>query len=56
MPAAGCSFGVTTTVGIFLPRRFAAGEAHQFAWSHELVLINGTTATVKVAHVWLYCS
>ena len=56
MPAAGCSIGVTTTVGIFLPWRFAAGEARQFDWSHELVLINGTTVTVKVAHVWLYHS
>src|SRR6202166_1282307 len=32
---------------------FAAGEADQFDWSHEIVLINGTTVTVKVAHVRL---
>ena len=29
---------------------FAPGEAYQFDWSHEIVLINGTTVTVKVAH------
>ncbi len=32
---------------------FAPGEAYQFDWSHEIVLINGTTVTVKVAHVRL---
>jgi hypothetical protein len=26
------------------------GEAYQFDWSQEIVLINGTTVTVKVAH------
>jgi len=31
----------------------APGEAYQFDWSHEIVLINGTTVTVKVAHVRL---
>jgi transposase len=30
-----------------------AGEAYQFDWSHEVVLINSTTVTVKVAHVRL---
>jgi transposase len=30
-----------------------AGEAYQFGWSHEIGLINGTTVTVKVAHVRL---
>ncbi len=29
------------------------GEAYQFDWSHEVVLINGTTVQVKVAHVRL---
>src|SRR5690606_33521342 len=28
-------------------------EAYQFDWSHDVVLINGTTVTVKVAHVRL---
>ena len=32
---------------------FAPGEAYQFDWSHEIVLINGVTVTVKVAHVRL---
>jgi transposase len=35
---------------------FAPGEAYQFDWSHEVVLINGTTVTVKVAHVRLWHS
>ena len=37
----------------FIPLSFAPGEAYQFDWSHEVVLINGTTVTVKVAHVRL---
>src|SRR3979490_3153851 len=32
---------------------FAPGEADQFDWSHEVVLLNGATVTVKVAHVRL---
>ena len=43
----------TTSVGAFVPLSFAPGEAYQFDWSHEIVLINGTTVTVKVAHVRL---
>jgi transposase len=42
-----------TSVGAFVPLSFAPGEAYQFDWSHEVVLINGTTVTVKVAHVRL---
>ncbi len=42
-----------TSVGAFIPLSFAPGEACQFDWSHEVVLINGTTVTVKVAHVRL---
>ncbi len=37
----------------FVPLSFAPGEAYQFDWSHEVVLINGTTVMVKVAHVRL---
>jgi transposase len=37
----------------FVPLSFAPGEAYQFDWSHEVVLIGGTTVTVKVAHVRL---
>ena len=35
------------------PLSFAPGEACQFDWSHEVVLINGTTVTVKITHVRL---
>jgi len=37
----------------YVPLSFAPGEAYQFDWSHEIVVINGTTVTVKVAHVRL---
>jgi hypothetical protein len=42
-----------TSVGAFIPLSFAPGKAYQFDWSREVVLINGTTVTVKVAHVRL---
>jgi transposase len=42
-----------SAAGAFIPLSFAPGEAYQFDWSHEVVLINGTTVTVKVAHVRL---
>jgi hypothetical protein len=32
---------------------FCAREAYQFDWSHEVVLLNGATVIVKVAHVRL---
>ena len=41
------------TAEAYVPLSFAAGEAYQFDWSHEIVLLNGTTVTVKVAHVRL---
>jgi transposase len=41
------------TLEAYVPLTFAPGEAYQFDWSHEIVLINGTTVTVKVAHVRL---
>ena len=41
------------TAEAFVPLSFAPGEAYQFDWSHEVVLINGMTVTVKVAHVRL---
>jgi len=43
----------STSVDAFVPLSFAPGEAYQFDWSHEVVLINGTTVTLKVAHVRL---
>ena len=36
-----------------MPLSFAPGEAYQFDWSHEVVLIAGVTVTVKVAQVRL---
>ena len=41
------------TAEAYVPLSFAPGEAYQFDWSHEVVLINGATVTVKVAHVRL---
>src|SRR6266566_1602492 len=41
------------TAEAYVPLSFAPGEAYQFDWSHEVVLINGTTVTMKVAHVRL---
>jgi transposase len=41
------------TAAAYVPLSFAPGEAYQFDWSHEVVLINGVTVTVKVAHVRL---
>jgi transposase len=37
----------------FVPLIFAPGEAYQFDWSHEVVVLNGVTTKVKVAHVRL---
>jgi transposase len=42
-----------TSSGAYVPLSFAPGEAFQFDWSHEVVLINGATVTVKVAQVRL---
>jgi len=42
-----------TSADAFVPLSFAPGEAYQFDWSHEVVLIGGTTVTVKVAHLRL---
>ena len=41
------------TAQAYMPLTFDPGEAYQFDWSHEIVLINGTTVTVKVAHLRL---
>ena len=37
----------------FIPLHFEPGEAYQFDWSHETVVLGGITQTVKVAHVRL---
>src|SRR5271156_4897687 len=41
------------TTAAYVPLSFAPGEAYQFDWSHEVVLLNGTTVIVKAAHVRL---
>jgi transposase len=40
-------------VTAFIPLWFAPGEAYQFDWSHEIVVLGGVTTTVKVAHIRL---
>jgi transposase len=42
-----------STAQAYVPLIFAPGEAYQFDWSHEVVLLNGVTVIVKVAHVRL---
>lgn len=37
----------------YVPLSFAPGEAYQFDWSYEIVVLAGTTVTVKVAHIRL---
>jgi len=34
----------------FVPLLFAPGDACQFDWSHELVVLGGVTQTLKLAH------
>ena len=43
----------TASAEAYVPLFFPPGDAYQFDWSHEIVLINGVTVTVKVAHVRL---
>jgi transposase len=42
-----------STTSAYVPLSFAPGEAYQFDWSHEVVLLSGVTVIVKVAHVRL---
>ena len=37
----------------YVPLVDAPGEAYQFDWSHEVVVLAGVTTVVKVAHVRL---
>ena len=39
-----------STATAYVPLSFAPGEAYQFDWSHEVVLLNGVTVIVKAAH------
>jgi len=43
----------SATASAFVPLTFAPGEAYQFDWSHEVVVLDGATTTVKVAHLRL---
>jgi transposase len=43
----------TSQGAAFVPLSFAPGEAYQFDWPHEIVVLDGVTTTVKVAHVRL---
>lgn len=43
----------SASAAAYVPLTFDPGEAYQFDWSHEIVLIDGVTTTVKVAHVRL---
>src|SRR6202047_1118276 len=42
-----------STAAAFDPLIFAPGEAYEFDWSHEVVLLSGVTVIVKAAHVRL---
>ena len=37
----------------YVPLAFEPGEAYQFDWSHEVVILDGVTMQVKVAHMRL---
>ncbi|MFN7322497.1 MAG: IS21 family transposase [Methylobacterium sp.] len=41
------------TAVVFVPLAFGPGEAYQFDWSHEQVVIAGVSTRVKVAHMRL---
>src|SRR5262249_29834630 len=42
-----------STAAAYVPLSFAPGEAYQFDWSHQVVLLGGTTLAVKGAHLRL---
>jgi len=43
----------TSQPAAFVPLSFAPGEAYQFDWSQEIVVLDGVTTTVKVAQMRL---
>jgi transposase len=43
----------SATADAYVPLTFAPGEAYQFDWSHEIVVMDGVTTIVKVAHLRL---
>jgi transposase len=44
---------VAVSAAAYVPLSFAPGEAYQFDWSHEMVVMAGAAMVVKVAHVRL---
>jgi len=40
-----------SSASVYVLLSFAPGEACQFDWSHEIVLIDGVTVTVTLGHV-----
>ncbi len=44
------------TVPAFLPLSFAPGEAYQFDWSHEIVLIGGVTTSGSATRAHCSCA
>ncbi len=40
-----------TSAAVYVPLTFHPGEAYQFDWSHETVVVDGAPTTVMVAHV-----
>jgi transposase len=43
----------SATTAAFVPLSLAPGEAYQFDWSHEIVVLKSVTTIVKVAHLRL---
>jgi transposase len=41
------------TATAYVPLSFAPGEAYQFDWSHEVIILDGVTVQVKMAHMRL---
>jgi transposase len=44
---------ILATADAFVRLTFAPSEAYQFDWSHEIVVMDGVTTIVKVAHLRL---
>ena len=42
-----------STAAAYVPLTFAPGEAYQFDWSHEIVLLSGVTVTVKAGYAFV---
>jgi transposase len=52
-PAAWSKLESEASAAAYVPLSFVPGEAYQFDWSHKVVVMDGVTTTVKVAHVRL---